>query len=139
VEPHIEHGLRLVCAAVLGAVVGADRQWNQKPAGLRTNILVALGAAGFTITASEILGPVPNADPSRIISGIATGIGFLGAGCILHHGREVEGVTTAAAIWVVGAIGSACGVGAYPVAVALTVFSFLVLTVLGRLGGGDRS
>jgi putative Mg2+ transporter-C (MgtC) family protein len=138
-ESYLEHGLRLICAAILGAVVGADRQRHGKPAGLRTNMLVALGAAGFTLTAYELVGNEAGADPARIITGIATGIGFLGAGSILRQGKEVEGVTTAAAVWVVGAIGSACGVGAYAIAVELTVLSFLVLTALGRFENGDRS
>jgi putative Mg2+ transporter-C (MgtC) family protein len=92
--------------------------------------MVALGSAAFTVTTLGLDGQV---DPSRIVQGIATGIGFLGAGSILRRNGEVEGLTTAAGIWVVGAIGVACGIGEYFVAVVAAVLSALTLAFVGKL------
>ncbi|MBI2861126.1 MAG: MgtC/SapB family protein [Chloroflexi bacterium] len=113
----LEIVLRLLLAAGLGAVIGFQRGKLGKPAGLRDNILICLGAALFTV--ASVYGFV-GADAARVAAGIVTGIGFLGAGTILRRGEMVEGVTTAATIWVMAAIGLAAGAGLYLVATAAT-------------------
>jgi putative Mg2+ transporter-C (MgtC) family protein len=118
--------LRLLLAAVLGAAIGYQRERVHRPAGLRTHILIATGAALFTLISSFAF---PTADPARVAAGVVTGIGFLGAGTILHRSHIIEGLTTAASIWVVAAIGMACGTGLYIVAVVATVIAFLVLLI----------
>lgn len=122
--------LRLLVAAGLGAVIGLEREFRRKPAGLRTNMLIAVGAALFT-TVSIALGTEYGAGtPDRIASQIVTGVGFLGGGAILRSGRNVHGMTTAATIWVNAAIGMAAGTGAYAMAAAATFITLIVLLVL---------
>ncbi len=134
-----EIALRLISAAVCGGVIGWNRQREEKPAGLRTHILVSLGAAAFTVVMFDLLRRYPaptgglGGDPARIIQGIATGIGFLGAGSIIQTGGSVRGITTAAGIWVVGAIGVACGAGSYYIAGLTVGIAYLVLTLARRL------
>ncbi|HXH07886.1 MAG TPA: MgtC/SapB family protein [Vicinamibacterales bacterium] len=123
---------RLALAALLGAVLGFEREVSQKPAGLRTNILITLGSALFTIMSIE-LAPTPHADPTRIAAQIVTGIGFLGGGAILRTAGDVRGLTTAATIWLNAAIGLAAGGGAFRLAVVTTVIALLVLTMLKPL------
>jgi putative Mg2+ transporter-C (MgtC) family protein len=132
--------LRMGLALVLGAVIGLDREFLNKPAGLRTFMLVGIGAAGFTLAgvlltyeSKAVVTPqrLLQLDPGRIIQGIAGGIGFLGAGTIIQSRGTVHGVTTAACVWVTGAIGVMCGFGLYAVAVLLTVMTFAVLTLVG--------
>jgi putative Mg2+ transporter-C (MgtC) family protein len=122
--------MRLMLAAGLGAAIGLERELRQKPAGLRTNILIALGAAMFTIVSIEIARRYAGATPDRIAAQIVTGIGFLGGGAILRSGTNVRGMTTAATIWVNAAIGMAAGVGAYAIATVATVITLVVLAVL---------
>jgi len=145
---------RLVLAYVLGGVIGWEREHEEKPAGLRTFILVCLGATLFVLTTLTVVteaqrltdvGPT-RVDPVRIIAGIAQGIGFLGAGTILVSRGSVLGLTTAAAIWATSAIGVACGLGLWRIALAGTVLTFIALQVLGpltphigRQGGSDGS
>jgi putative Mg2+ transporter-C (MgtC) family protein len=126
--------LRLVLAAALGGLVGFERELRDREAGIRTHLLVALGAALFTIISAfgfhEFLangGSVVRADPSRIAAQIVTGIGFLGAGAIIREGLSVRGLTTAATLWVVAAIGMACGAGYYWPAVAATLLTIVAL------------
>jgi putative Mg2+ transporter-C (MgtC) family protein len=138
---------RLLTAVVIGAGIGANRELHNKPAGLRTHALVGLGAA-LAVVGSATLAATPEqrADVvSRVIQGIITGIGFLGAGVILRDpgDRRVHGLTTAAAVWVTALFGVACGAGAYrEVAVALVlVFAILVAggsieRLVNRLLGG---
>lgn len=122
-----------LCAAVLfGAVVGWDRESQGKIAGFRTHMLVSMGAAVFVIAALQLSLRASgddgvSVDTARIIEGVATGIGFLGAGTIVKAKGKVEGVTTAASVWVTGAIGAACGARLYTLAVAATVFVLFVL------------
>ena len=119
--------LRLVLAAVLGGIIGFQRERTGKEAGLRTNILICSGAALITVV--SIYG-FPGSDPSRIAAGIVTGIGFLGAGVILHRsGGEVAGLTTAATIWAVAAIGLAAGAGLYVISVVATALTLAVLFI----------
>src|SRR2546425_11075490 len=120
--------LRLLLAAGLGAAIGLERELRQKPAGLRTNILIALGSALFTLLSLQLARP--GQDPERIAAQIVTGIGFLGAGAILHSGRVVHGLTTAATIWVNAAIGMAAGAGETAIAVGGTLTTLVVLIVL---------
>ncbi len=119
----------MVVSAVLGTVLGWERQVGRKPAGLRTHTLVCLGSTLFILAArhaAEMLGE-GSSDPTRIIHGIVTGVGFLGAGSILRHEGLVLGLTTAASIWMVAAIGAAVGVEAYTLAVVGTVLALIVL------------
>ncbi len=127
--------LRLLAATVCGAAVGWNREREDKPAGLRTHMLVSLGAAAFTVLMVDLMKRYPEgkADATRIIQGIATGIGFLGAGSIMQSGRHISGITTAAGIWVVGAIGVACGAGAYVIAAVTVVFTLIVLGLVVKL------
>ncbi len=118
--------LRVLLAAVLGAAIGFQREKAHRPAGLRTHILIATGAALFTVISGIAF---TGGDPTRIAAGVVTGIGFLGSGTILHRTRFVEGLTTAASIWVVAAIGMAAGSGLYIIAVISTVIAFLVLLI----------
>jgi putative Mg2+ transporter-C (MgtC) family protein len=135
--PSWEIGVRLASAALGGAALGWERERRAKPAGLRTNMLVSVGAAAFTLITIELYREAiaTNAgvpiDPSRTVAGIIGGIGFLGAGSIIQSRGEVKGVTTAAAIWVCGAIGVACGSGYYLIGSITVVFALLILAVVG--------
>lgn len=127
---------RLGLAAILGAAVGLERELSEKPAGLRTNILICLGAALFSELSIHFTwwgSPGTPADPGRIASQIVSGIGFLGAGAIIQSRADVRGLTTAATIWVVAAIGMAVGAGALIPAIGGTVLILLVLVGLGIL------
>jgi putative Mg2+ transporter-C (MgtC) family protein len=132
---------RLALAFVLGGVIGWEREHEEKPAGLRTFILVCLGAALFVLVTLEIIREAQDlarvgatrVDPVRIVSSIAQGIGFLGAGTILVTRGSVLGLTTAAAIWATSAIGVACGLGLWRIALVGTVLTFVTLQVLGPL------
>ena len=120
---------RLLIAGALGAVIGAEREWRARSAGLRTNMLITMGAALFTVMALE-LSP-ESGDSSHITSQIVTGVGFIGAGAIFRdRGEEVVGLTTAATIWVNAAVGVAAGAGRYGLAALSTVVVLLVLTAL---------
>jgi putative Mg2+ transporter-C (MgtC) family protein len=119
---------RLLLAAALGAALGVEREYRRKPAGLRTNILIALGSALFT-TLSIDMGS-RGGTPDRITAQVVTGIGFLGAGAILRSGATVHGMTTAATIWVNAAIGMAAGAGELAIATAATVLTIVVLALL---------
>lgn len=120
--------IRILIAAALGALIGFERERSHKSAGLRTNALVAMGAALLTIISLSFVGP--GADPSRIISNIIVGIGFIGGGAILHEGSKVVGITTAATLWVVAAIGIAVGMGFYREALFTAGVVYFILTVL---------
>jgi putative Mg2+ transporter-C (MgtC) family protein len=126
--------LRLVLAAALGAAVGFERELREREAGLRTHLLVALGSALFTIVSAYGFhsflssgASVVRADPTRIAAQIVTGIGFLGAGAIIRQGFSVRGLTTAATLWVVAAIGLAAGAGYYSGALITTAIVLLAL------------
>src|SRR5690242_5726241 len=133
--PLSQIAVRLVVATVLGAVVGIDRERLERAAGLRTHAMVGLGAALFMVLSAfgfhDILG-TPNValDPSRIAAQIVSGIGFLGAGLIIVRREEVRGLTTAASIWVVAAVGAAAGAGMYLIAVTTAGLALLVLAGL---------
>lgn len=123
---------KLLIAALLGGVIGFEREWTGKSAGLRTYALVALGASFFT-TLSLVFDGLPSFDPSRIISQIVVGVGFLGAGLIIVQGGKVRGLTTAAGLWVTAAIGASVGLGLYFVSITGVVLTLLILWGLRKL------
>lgn len=116
---------RLLLAALLGGAVGWEREKTHRPAGLRTNMLVALGSALFTMLSLSAFGGA--ADPSRVAAQIISGIGFLGAGTLIRTGEWVRGLTTAAGLWTVAAIGMAVGTGTYGLAVSATLIVLVIL------------
>jgi putative Mg2+ transporter-C (MgtC) family protein len=120
---------RLLLAAALGAALGFERELRQKTAGLRTNVLIAVGSALFTVMSINMAG-APGSDPTRIAAQIVTGIGFLGAGAIMRTGSGVQGLTTAATVWVNAAVGVAAGGGEDHLAVLATAVTLAALFVL---------
>jgi putative Mg2+ transporter-C (MgtC) family protein len=126
--------IRLLTAALLGALLGFERELRQKSAGLRTNILIAVGAALFTLMSYE-LAAEGTGDPGRVAAQIVTGIGFLGAGAIMRTDSGIQGLTTAATVWVNAAVGVAAGGGEYHlafIATGVTLAALLVLTPVER-------
>lgn len=119
----------MLVSTVLGTLVGWEREIGRKPAGLRTHTLVCLGSTMFVLVTRHAVADIggPNLDPTRIIHGVITGVGFLGAGSILRQEGYVHGLTTAASIWMVAAIGVAVGVHAYWLACIGTVLALIVL------------
>jgi len=120
---------RLLLAAGLSAALGLEREYHQKPAGLRTNMLIGMGSALFTMV-SLGFGQGSAGSVDRVAAQVVTGIGFLGAGAILRSNHSVHGLTTAATIWVNAAIGMAVGAGALEIAIAATVLTLVVLAAL---------
>ena len=118
--------LRLALAGILGGLIGLERELREREAGLRTHLLVSVGAALFTIAGAYGFDSA-NVDPTRISAQIVTGIGFLGAGAIIRQGFSVRGLTTAATLWVVAAVGLACGAGYYSAAVITTAVVVVAL------------
>jgi len=116
--------LRLVAAAIAGGLVGLERKRLNKPAGMRTNMLVSVGAALFTIVS---ITSFADADPAKIVGGIVTGIGFLGAGTIFRSKDTVTGLTTAASMWSVAAIGITAGLGEYVLMATATILIIIIL------------
>lgn len=139
--------LRLLCAMIVGMVIGTEREYTNRPAGMRTHILVALGACAVMLTGQAVFvqysayGATP--DPSRLSAQVITGVGFLGAGTILREGTNVKGLTTAASLWSVACLGIAAGAGYYAIALAGMVFIFITLTffeaIQDRLIGPESS
>ena len=132
----VETAFRLALAAVLSGFIGYEREYRHKPAGMRTNMLVGMGTAAMTMVSIAVarFSPSPEAvDVSRIASTILTGIGFIGAGTIIRSRGHVLGLTTAASIWVVAAIGLATGMGLYPIAIFTTVMALAVLAILRNI------
>lgn len=123
--------LQLLLATLLGGAIGLERELGGKPAGLRTNILICIGSVLFTSLSLTIGGAA--ADPTRVAAQIVTGVGFIGAGTILHARGAVVGLTSAATIWVVAAIGVALGSGLYLEAIGTTLAVIIVLQGLGRV------
>ena len=131
--------MRLVIAALLGGLLGYEREQSGKAAGLRTHMLVALGAALFVLVPQQ--SGMSNEDMSRVIQGVITGMGFLGAGAILKMTSEetIKGLTTAAGLWVTAAIGIAVGLGREASAVLSAVLVVIILHLIPKLpGGGNR-
>jgi putative Mg2+ transporter-C (MgtC) family protein len=128
----LELTVRLVVALLLGGVIGWERELGRMPAGFRTHALVSLGSAIFTVISAHAF-TGPGSDPTRIAAQIVSGIGFLGGGAILHYGGTVRGLTTAASLWSVAAVGMAAGAGLYVVAAISSVLVIIGLEVFQRL------
>jgi putative Mg2+ transporter-C (MgtC) family protein len=129
-------GLKLIVAVIAGGAIGFERQIAGKPAGLRTNILICVGSAllmDLSIHVGEVWGQGPVGDPARLAAQVVTGIGFIGAGTIMQGGGTITGLTSAATIWVVAAIGLTAGAGFFIEALGATATVMLVLAGLGRL------
>ena len=137
--------IRLGMAALIGGIIGIERELHGKAAGLRTHCLVSIGSALFVLVSIEIFHTyqsVATVDPSRVAAQVVTGIGFLGAGTIIRsQAGGVQGLTTAAGLWTVSGIGMACGLGFYTAALIATVITLVVLVIFSwvgrRLGGRD--
>ena len=125
--------VRLMLAAFLGGIIGLERELKRKPAGLRTNMFICFGSAMFTILSNELAGEWGIGDHTRIAAQIIPGIGFIGAGSILHDKGGVSGITTAATLFVVASIGMAAGGGLYLEAIFATMLIYLALHLLGIL------
>ena len=124
---------RLLLAAVLGGAIGAERELNDQAAGLRTHMLLTIGACLFTLVSAYGFGAGPR-DPSRLAAQVVTGIGFLGGGAIVRHGLTVKGLTTAASIWATASVGVAVGAGQYMLGVGGAVLVSVTLLGLRRVG-----
>ncbi len=133
---HVDLFLRLASAAVLGAIVGIEREYFGKAAGFRTHALVAAASSLIMLVSVEIYemykGQV-QVDPSRIAAQVVSGIGFIGAGAIIRSGASVKGITTAASLWAVSGIGLACGIGFYEGALYATVIVIVILFMFTKL------
>lgn len=134
---HWEMILRITLAAFLGGVIGFERDIHRRQAGLRTHLIVAMASGTFMIVSAHFMyfqryvaGDLVSVDSSRIAASVVAGVGFLGGGSILRTGATVQGLTTAAGLWLVAAIGLCAGSGMYPESVAVTVLGLLALTVL---------
>jgi len=125
--------VKLLLSAVLGGIIGYEREEVGKPAGFRTLMLVSLGACLFMLISSHIAKGLPYADPTRVASQVVVGVGFLGAGAIFHAGVTVVGLTTAASIWVVAAVGLAVGAGLYYAGVVATVLTLVIIRVAKKI------
>ncbi|WP_417502145.1 MgtC/SapB family protein [Marinobacter sp.] len=136
--PVLDMFIRLLAAAGLALVLGLEREFRGKAAGLRSHMLVSLGASAFIIMGMHILfataegDPSARIDPTRIVEGVIGGIGFLGAGSIIQSRGSVQGITTGASIWMAGAIGVACGLGIFALAGMVTLMALIIMSVLGR-------
>lgn len=128
---NLEATFRITLAAIMGGIIGIEREWRGHPAGLRTNMLVAIGSCLFTLLSIEGF-PLRGAaqDTARIAAQVVTGVGFLGAGAVLQTKSGTWGLTTAATIWMVAAVGMAAGVGAYFLTIYTTLLTTVVLALL---------
>jgi putative Mg2+ transporter-C (MgtC) family protein len=156
----VEIAVRMVIAIICGALVGFEREYRNRPAGLRTHMLVALAACSFMIIALEVfhrsqdISSRVSIDPLRVIEAVTAGVAFLAAGTIITSGRRVAGLTTGASLWLTGAMGLACGIGYYIVAGLGTALALVILVIIrvaervipsdhdrpggtGRHGGGN--
>ena len=128
---------RLVIALLLGGAIGFDREVKNRPAGLRTHMLIALAAAIFSITTLEIIANLEKtghtADPIRAIEAVTAGVAFLAAGSIIQSRAQISGLTTGASMWLAGAIGVACGFGFFSIAVLATALALIILVWLQKL------
>jgi putative Mg2+ transporter-C (MgtC) family protein len=123
---------RLLAASLLGGLVGLEREVKRRSAGVRTNLLIALGAAFFTLL-SAVLAGEGSTNKGQVASNIVQGIGFLGAGLIIHNRSRISGLTSAASVWVVASIGMACGAGLLAAAAVATAIVIIVLELVGFL------
>ena len=123
---------RLLTACLLGAIIGLQREIRRKDAGVRTNLLICMGAAFFTLLSAVLAGD-GNANKGQVASNIVQGVGFLGAGLIIHNRNRLSGLTSAACVWVVASIGMACGAGLYAPAVLAAITVIVALELVGFL------
>lgn len=130
---YLDLSLRLFCALVAGALIGATRERIYKPAGLRTHSLICVGAAFITVLSTTVFVTAEHGDPGRVAAQIVSGIGFLGAGTILKKGFSVKGLTTAATLWVTAAVGMGFGSGEYLLSAVVTAFALLIVLFLKRI------
>jgi len=128
--------VKLLVAVVCGGAIGLERELSRKPAGLRTNVLICVGAALFMIVSRHIGGGAPYTDPARLVAQVVTGIGFIGAGVILQSRGSISGLTSAATIFVVSAVGITIGEGMFTVALMTTLLIIVVLVFLRRVERG---
>lgn len=122
--------LRLILGGLLGGLIGLEREFRAKEAGIRTHFIVALGSALFMIISQYAFPDAGKFDASRVAAQVVSGIGFIGAGVIIFQKNVVRGITTAAGLWVSAAIGLACGAGMFPIAIAATLLTILCLELL---------
>ena len=134
--------IRLGAAILFGAIIGIDREWRNKPAGIRTHMMVALAAATFTVITLELFEAVKSVgegksatDPLRLVEAITAGVAFLGAGAIIQSRGNVEGITTGSGIWLAGAVGYSAGAGYYVLGAIATVLALVILTAFGWIVG----
>ncbi len=126
--------LRLLCAMLVGSLIGLEREYTHRPAGLRTHILVALGACVASVMGQMLFAQYGGgSDPARLSAQVITGVGFLGAGTIMKEGASVKGLTTAASVWAVACLGIAAGFGYYALALVGMLFTFVTLTIFENL------
>jgi putative Mg2+ transporter-C (MgtC) family protein len=131
--------VRLGVALLLGALIGIEREWRRRPAGLRTHMVTALAASVFTILTAEIIhtaalsGEGTQSDPIRVIEAVTAGVAFLAAGTIIQSRRGVKGLTTGAGMWLAGALGVAAGLGQFRVGLIAAVLGLAVIAIIGRL------
>lgn len=135
---YIDVIIRILLAIVLGGVIGLERQVKQRPAGVKTHVLVCVGAATIMVLSEYMFRKYyiefgMTSDPARLGAQVVSGVGFLGAGTIIHHGQSVRGLTTAASLWVVAAIGLAAGAGFYFLAVTAAVGIYIILFIFNKL------
>lgn len=127
--------VKLLGAALAGALIGIERELSAKPAGLRTNVMICIGAALFTVLSQKMAAGGQFSDPARIAAQVVTGVGFLGAGAIIHLRRSVLGLTTAATIWIVASIGMAFGAGEFGLGIVGAILTSAMLFGLGLAEG----
>lgn len=141
---YVDISLRILLAIGLGGLIGMERQFKHRPAGFKTHILVCVGSATIMVLSEYMFRKYHlefglMSDPSRLGAQVISGVGFLGAGTIIHHGPNVRGLTTAASLWVVAAIGLACGAGFYFLAVVVTIGICLILFIFNKVYKGLRN
>lgn len=130
--------LRMIAACFFGFVIGFDREYRRRPAGLRTNMLTALAASAFALIAIEMIhslsaGEETQLDPIRVVQAVTAGVAFLAAGTIIQSGGDVKGLTTGAGMWLSGAVGLACGAGFLMVGLAATVLAIVILIPINKI------
>lgn len=130
---------RMLLATLLGSIIGLEREWRRRPAGLKTHMLVCLASATFTIVSLELVNvPVYNdqnirMDPSRLVEAITSGVAFLAAGFIIFARGKITGITTGAGMWLAASVGLASGLGLWHIAIMATLIAVTVLVVVGRM------
>jgi putative Mg2+ transporter-C (MgtC) family protein len=141
--PEWEIAVRLAAAILFGAIIGWEREYKNRPAGLRTHILVCLASATFTLVAIELVNWAERngaaSDPIRAIEAVTAGVAFLAAGTIIQSRGQVQGLTTGASLWLAGAIGVSCGTGMYSLAIMVTALALVILTWLQWLANRINS